>query len=344
MHWPLYAFAANLYVSPAPIEVRALLLPLALVLAWLMYRYIETPFRQAAPGAPRLPVGLLAASLPLAGAGFLLLHLTAGEHPDRVPLTAPNYGLDSACEHSGDFVPNPRCQADGQPVMLLWGDSFAMHLAQALQAGERSFVQATRSSCPPYAPSAEDRSECADFNRSVLAFLARSPDIEVVVLATHQSTHRLDKRLVPLPGQTELPGTPVWPELEQMAATAAAVRALGRRVVYVGPPPMSGFDVGRCLQAVDEGRPLRGADFPDCSIDAEHYRRYRASALRYTAQLPVAGMPVFALEAVLCDATRCRTRIAGVGLYRDGGHLSIEGSAALGRELDLSQRLWTLAR
>lgn len=343
VHWPLYAYVANLYVSPAPAMVRAALLPLALVLAWWMYRYVETPFRHAAPGAPALPPRLLAASLPLACAGFALLHL---HQPavDSVSIGQPNYGLGITCEQGAEFVPDVRCRSGDHPRMLLWGDSFAMHLADALRAGERSFIQATRSSCAAFVPAADDASECAAFNRSVLAFLARSPEIQVVVLASVQSTHRLDQRLVPLPGQMERSGSPVFPDASLMTASAAAIRALGRRLVYVAPPPMSGFDIGRCLQAQDGQRPLRGADFPDCSIDAHRYRQYRASALAYSAAVAEAGIPVFHLDAALCDHDRCRTRLDGVALYRDGGHLSVAGSAALGRQLGLSDQVWTLAR
>ena len=76
----------------------------------------------------------------------------------------------------------------------MWGDSYAMHLVDALAAANPgvAFAQATRSSCAPlpgYAPLERKTTivkarSCIAFNDAVLKFILADPGIKTVVLSS----------------------------------------------------------------------------------------------------------------------------------------------------------------
>jgi hypothetical protein len=85
------------------------------------------------------------------------------------------------------------CRSGRAPRMLVWGDSFAMHLVPGLVATSTGGVaQATKSVCGPFIGLAQVTAEypreyaehCIAFNDSVLAYLAKTPSVRVVVLSS----------------------------------------------------------------------------------------------------------------------------------------------------------------
>gem|GEM_PF-4063594 len=121
--------------------------------------------------------------------------------------------------------------------------------------------------------------------------------------------------------------------------TVALIRALGRDVIFVAPTPTGGFDVGRCLERQDRGLWIGGVD-ERCRITLENYQRHREQVL---VLLDLAEkdmhLPIARLDKILCDDSFCQTRINDVGLYRDAGHLSHEGSVALFEHADMQSEI-----
>ena len=62
VHWPLLAFAHVAFVGDVPAGVRFGLVLAACVLAWLQWRYVETPLRRPGPSPQRTLGSLLAAT------------------------------------------------------------------------------------------------------------------------------------------------------------------------------------------------------------------------------------------------------------------------------------------
>jgi hypothetical protein len=50
-------------------------------------------------------------------------------------------------------------------------------------------------------------------------------------------------------------------------------------------------------------------------------------------------LPVVMLDDMICATGTCDTLVGDIALYRDGAHLSREGSAWLGRRYDFMARL-----
>lgn len=108
---------------------------------------------------------------------------------------------------------------------------------------------------------------------------------------------------------------------ELLTETVREIRNTGARVLIVSPTPASGWDVGQCLMrsvyfAMDE----LSCDFA-LETDTEPF------LLLKEVQDEV---PVYWLYEDFCNDGVCDVMQDGVFIYRDGGHLSKEGSAFLG--------------
>ena len=133
--------------------------------------------------------------------------------------------------------------------------------------------------------------------------------------------------------------------IERLHATVNKLRSLGKKVVIAGPPPASGFNVGRCLELKASGKLFVGADGDACRISVAAYHQHRALVRQFLAKLPsVAAVNVVGFDDVLCAERACETELNGVFVYRDEGHLSIEGSRQLAIRMDLANRLLAAAR
>jgi peptidoglycan/LPS O-acetylase OafA/YrhL len=161
-HFPLYGFCDYL-LGPPSTPVRWGIVGVSLLLASASWHWVETPIRRRLPH-PRQAWALLAlseAGLVLTG-GWLCL---GGGLPQRYPASARailstrtdwvyNRDEDDAAAMRGDF---PRLGSGAlAPSFLLWGDSHAMAVSEALaQSADRHHVtgwKATRNGIPPLLP------------------------------------------------------------------------------------------------------------------------------------------------------------------------------------------------
>jgi peptidoglycan/LPS O-acetylase OafA/YrhL len=364
-HQPVLAFARRYAFEPPGLPALLGLCLLSLVLAFLSWKFVEQPFRHGP--RPLLPGrrGVFAASL-AGGVAFLsvaaLFHVSQGL-PQRIapsgqsfasldidPRLRPIRGASTACSDA----PRPdlaACPAPPGAVILLWGDSFAMHLGPALRAsrsgGEAAVAEFTKPVCAPLLGAAVVNAaypepwsrECLAFNDAVLDWLQAHPQVTTVVLSSPLGV--LDYPLYLRDGRILRDRAEVGAEVRAaLLATAERVRALGRRVIFVSPPPQSGEDLSACaVHSLVFGT----RDPENCSFPAGGRSARNAAALDLLAGLG-AGLPVLWLDDILCQAGRCQTLLEGRILYRDSGHFSREGSRLLGEIYDLAGRAMALAR
>lgn len=357
VHWPLFALAANAWVSEVPSHVRMSLLVASFALAALLHAAVELPCR-ATPVSRRVNWALFSATLGLvvaAAAGVMLPTETALQHDRR-----GNLGLGLRCEFDDRFEAVKECRTSDTPAILVWGDSQAMHLLDAIVASSngKGVLQATKSTCGPLLDVSVFRTtdsynrawaeRCIEFNRSVLRFIASTPSVEVVVLSSWLMQYTEGNRLLlhpkPSSGSVEADGGHAA-AVEGLKRTVDALRTLGKRVVLVSPAPSSGFDVGRCLERSALGLRTQGADTDACAILRARHAAANEPALDVLATAQQDGvLPVIRLESLLCDVQICATRLHSTPLYADRGHLSHAGSRALGVHSDLGGLVWKVAR
>jgi peptidoglycan/LPS O-acetylase OafA/YrhL len=79
VHWPVFAFANNIWLTPLPSTVAALLLVICLVAAEAQYRWVEIPFRRAS--VTRQMIAAFVA-IPLATLGITLAWVKPASAPE----------------------------------------------------------------------------------------------------------------------------------------------------------------------------------------------------------------------------------------------------------------------
>lgn len=364
VHWPLIAFVNNAWVggdhAPGLAWARAATGVMSLPLAWLLWRGVEQTTRRWP-----LPRGLRGWGWVLLATAVLallpLMKAPASAEPDA---RRPNHGFSAGCDQWEHWVDIPECRDASQPGWAVWGDSYAMHLVPGLAAVAPGLLQITESSCGPLpglvpwrpdAPAGASFTrdwarQCERFNRSVLAALTR-PDAPAVVMLSSLLTQYLGPpggHLLRIDGgqESEVAATQAEDELVAAAALLAqALRAHGKRLVWVSPPPRGSFDAGACVERRQQGLLTLGAP-ADCRIslaDAPPLsQRVTALLQRFERE---ADVPVLWLDASLCSAGVCRTADSdGLAYYRDVGHLSVEGSRRLLPQVADRRRIEALAR
>lgn len=361
VHWPLFALASNIWIDDVPYVIRISVLLLSLLLGYLQYRFVENPVRQASFLVNWKSVGAsIVTSVGLVFLPFGVLHAQSGGI-DYAFIRRGNTGLDPSCAFQIDFSPKPNCQSSDKPSMLIWGDSYAMHLLPGIDAtrGSQSIIQATKYVCGPllslapignFIGSTQNRpwaESCLSFNDSVIEYLKRTPTVDVVVLSSVFKQYMTPKDFHSLQrtsgGDTEIDGG-VQPALFAMQATVKAIRALGKRVVVVAPPPALDWDAGRCLERKSR-RLLSLGKYSSCEIPLQSYREKRANVLEFLKKLPEqANVEVISFDSTLINGGKFEPISDGTFLYIANGHFSYEGSKLLAAKMLLVELISKAAK
>lgn len=354
VHWPVYAFANNVFIEPVPLWVNVALL--ALVFAWteLQYRFVEQRFRRMSVNGRSLSILVAVAALTIGGT----ILMARGTQDDPAVLARrPNSGLDDACASNGSTQLPEQCRTKVGAMTQLWGDSLAMALAPGLALSlPGGVVQTTMPVCGPFIGIApiNDRVQtlawakrCIAFNDAALDRARRSREVDTVVLSSVLAQYapgvepydllvRRNGAFVRLPQSA--------PELlAGVRQTVDALHAAGKRVVFVAPTPDPGFDMARCrarqMHALPTVYPPSG-----CSFTVDDDRQSRAAVLALLDTMSRAGIPVASLAPLLCPSGICAPNRDSVILYRDHAHMSVAGSQWIGRQYQLGERMRAVAR
>jgi hypothetical protein len=350
IHWPALALARQVMVElPLPRIVTAAVITCAVILSWFLFRFVEDPIRRLPRIAPRLFATCVCVASFLVFAPLMFkAHRLLADRDEWPQLRRFNVGLSDKCDSSGQFEPSTDCRTVAQPTMVLWGDSYAMHLAQALKdsGGEPGFVQATRSACGPVLKLAkfDDRlytaswaASCLGFNDSVLSYLASRSSIDTVVMASEFDYYLEDSALYLT--ENGVTGSKRKVFERQLEYTIRRLRSIGKKVVIIGPPPWAEFNIGACLERRAKGLVRLGVP-DDCVIQKAQTERRTLRVRELLDDVSrSANVNTLWLDPVLCDGARCRVEIGSVALYSDREHLTRRGSAALGPLYGLSRRV-----
>ncbi len=326
-HWPLISFAKiELGETLAPL-VKWGVVAASFSLAWLTYRFIESPLRfgKRCEGVTSILLIASCAVLILGllitgyrGLGFrypgLIPDLQAGQfkYPDE--WRGGICGLDReqnydafAKECFGSVVAANQIRTP-KKSLLLWGDSYATHLYPGLReefSGRYNIAQLTTYACPPILGFVhKQRKHCQHINDSILSHL-KDRDYDIVMLAAN------------------------WQGvgIEGLAQTLDAVKRVARhRIVLVGPPPKwikglprSLFE--RYLKEPSGQLPNRLAQSlsdKTATLDSTLESLARSRGIDY----------VSALKG-LCNAEGCLALDQGAMVSFDQGHLTLNGSRRL---------------
>lgn len=353
-HWPLMAFL-RLHLGSAvlPFWPAAAAVAAAFVMAVLSWALIERPFRRRPPAGFSRRTIFSASAATIAGLGLLSAVIWAGGGlPERFPPIVraafaaardintapadcvgrlPEAGL---CRFGAD------ADRDGPADVLLWGDSHAFAsmpgVDAALRAAGLSGIFAGRNGCPPLLgvtrADGGRPGDCAAFAAAVMTWLQGRTDMKLVILSARWALAAEGWRV---PGEAGGPAILARPEgpyprdpsgnaalfREGLAATVAALRATGRRVIILGGVPEIGWNVpDQLARHLHWGRPL--PPVPD--LAAVQRRAARADAV-LRALAAQEGVQLVPLAPAMCTPL-CRVAEGERALYHDDDHLSRFGA------------------
>lgn len=336
-HQPVFAFWRHYNLVELTQTQIIMAIVVAITLAISTYFIVERPFRGTDAVLNRHQVfsisGIMILILFIFG---LFGYLSNGQFyvndertknsniSDRISI---NHGLHRDCDDHFNLSSN--CYSDNEPEVLLWGDSFAMHLVQGIEASNKNIrlQQHTKSACSPILDAAivshkfsqKWAEDCIKFNNNVFSWLKENKTVKLVVLS---STFNIVQSDYLSSGELYSPPASEEHIFAQVKNTISQIYELGIDVLIVSPTPYSGRDNGRCVaQAM-----FMNSDKEICDF----YDKERAS---YGFLRRIAGyVPIYWLSNNICEDNLCKANIGNILLYRDDGHLSKEGSKYLGAE------------
>ncbi|MDI7863636.1 acyltransferase [Rhizobiaceae bacterium n13] len=364
VHWPILVFTRLTWVGDAPIAVTIAAVALSFAAALLLNRLVEEPFRRGFQAVPRHVTGGMTAVALLLVITPSTLSAAKAPELDFKHIRRANYGLDRTCNFGGkhEFTGElpEKCKTKPDAKILVWGDSYAMAWTSALIAPltDAGLAQVTMSACDPLAGMARFSREndgpynrafaekCMAFNDNVLRYIANNPSIEIVVIAGRfQSILQSNSLMLIGNGSEQVANEPsIELAASGLSALAMKVRAEGKRVAILAPPPSNGTDIGSCLERHARGLLTFGAQ-ATCEISVESHLEDRGDTLTMLKLASTsADAPVIDVFDFLCDESSCRTVLDGTFLYRDYGHLTYEGARLLGKQAHVGDRILSAAR
>ena len=342
-HQPIFAFAKYRGGDDPSVVLQFALTGLALGLAYLTWKFVETPFRDRKKVSRR---AIIVSSV-CVGSGFIALGaagLLSGGFDQRTASDGVrladiqqkvriNPGLGRDCD--GALPPAPACRTSDAPQILVWGDSFGMHLIPGIlsEHPNAKLIQLTSSSCGPIfnvsavAPTLGvlPAKKCVAFTRAVDAWLSRQTSVRYVVVSSPFVQYFA-------PGNRLMVGDDIVEQdpdlvLREFRKTLQSIAARGAIPIVVSPPPTNGSNLGRCLaNSLEFGKPLERCDFRESDLHPEQVRVYA-----FLRQIQSEYRVVW-LDQAICPDAICHVYDKLTFLYRDSDHLSVEGSALLGRK------------
>jgi peptidoglycan/LPS O-acetylase OafA/YrhL len=338
-HQPIFAFTRIRFGEDLSALSYLGLIGLTLVLSYFSWKWVENFFRRAKATRKAVITATLACFIPiilLAGLGDATDGLSAirartAEAAAIDDRTRVNHGLAPAC--NGQLPISKRCYTNDEPEIVVWGDSYAMHLVPGIIASNPDvrLVQFTQSSCSPIlgivATSSETTTKatrCLNFNNKAREFISASKTIRYAVLSSPFSSFS-DK-----PGPVLTSDGVVTGDLamarRHLEDTIAWLQSLNIQPVVFMPPPRDGSEVGTCV-----ARSIWwGSGKSECDMKMADVTTYLRPAVSLLSTIDV---PKIDLADVMCDAEICKAQFGDISIFRDDGHLSYEGSAYLGSKM-----------
>ncbi|WP_343582969.1 acyltransferase family protein [Pseudomonas sp.] len=338
VHWPIIAIA-NASIGTESMTMKATLLAASLVSAVALYNLVEKPFRVMQYGFKPSLVVFPALTLALFGLSHSFLKVQSAEKIEK--LFAPNYGLDRSCG-TNIYKDTEKCRTSQDPKIIVWGDSYAMHNIPGLAQSQKIDIrQATRSACAPFLNTApntkrsnfeEQARQCVGFNDSAFKFISENPSIKTVILAGSYGQYMQDTyESISFDTNGAMQVEKSTPEraMKDMRNVVEKLKALGKQVVIIAPPPPLNTTIVSCIQG-EMANPSLTNQSNKCLLDRALFERSHKNVLNLMKYAETTlGAKVIYLSDALCDAKSCKTIIDGVPIYRDPGHLSTTGSVKL---------------
>jgi len=361
-HWPLLSFARIMENGTPAVWIRVIAVALSLMLAWLTWKFVETPIRFGTATRFKIPALVLGSFL-LAGTGYLT-YLQDG-YPGRADVKIRT--IETSMEFQAKYRQENRdCQArfpefvrsfcllskPDQPEILLLGDSHAYYLfpglSDAVAASGKTLAQFGASGCPIFFDTERfDKrvdSACHPRMRKILTYAEQDPTVQTVILLQRGPLHIMGTGF----GEPEKHQTDIQlvnmnrPDLVDnaqvfeygMRETLRRFAQNNKKVIFVLDNPELHFDPKSCISS----RPLRltsASVRSPCAVSQrdfeERNRVYRNIVNRVLLDFPKVKLVDASIP--FCDGTRCWAKKGEELYYLDSHHLSSHGVRLVAKQI-----------
>jgi hypothetical protein len=342
IHWPLFAFAYLSYLGDVPTVAKVVLVIFSIILGYLQFKFVETPFRKGifknlfSSWKVTIAATAILLTIPITSA-----YITADTEDKFSHIRRTNYGLGKECEGSFNEYNKLKvaCSSLKAPRIVVWGDSYAMHLVTGLLVNNNDIAKITKSVCGPIiglAPVNEEydsvwAKSCLEFNDLALDYFKGHQSITHIVLSANfsnylkfnQSNYLTDKGLTAGSYQEFI---------NAFQNTILEIKKLGIIPVVFTPLPQTGFNVGECLERMF-GSSLFLRE--NCNIYFDEAEEYQNLVNKSLKEIESTADVVW-LKDYLCKEVKCQVEMDGTFIYRDKGHLSIDGSVKLLKHININ--------
>jgi peptidoglycan/LPS O-acetylase OafA/YrhL len=334
-HWPLVGLGAVLDPSIG-VGGRLVWSGLALVLAWLTYRFVEGSARHGRLSripANRLAPAALGASLVaalIAHGAMIAAERRVAHGPQRAIATAREDRVEHGCWATTVEQPKEPCafgDTRSSTTIALLGDSHAEHWLGALDriGRERGWkiVAMVKGGCPvadmPELTSARRKryyEECARYREAMVRrIIAMKPTAAILASWDHY---------MPVDGKKS--AWQVTPATWQrgLRKTYTRLTNAGIRTIAIRDVPHTPFDVPACLSRRAAGLPF--------AVACAYERAGSLSPVAIAAQTAaVRGLPVRLIDMndQICSTARCPVVRNGIIVFTDDNHLTASFSRSL---------------
>lgn len=341
-HWPLIVFGTAIW-SPSLAPTAALL---ALLPAWLSFRFVENPIRFG-PRFRGRRLGRLAfvcVLVPIAASGGMLGMQKAMAGTSTMETWARSQLLHADVQRGcdrlvplGERTTNDRCtwsvQAPRGDIILIGDSSAGQFTEPVVRAGRRAgfnVTVATFSACPLVTlriPGMSEASRCLAFANGTVAALVRSrPNL---VIAASRSTLYIEDSAAEL---EDADGRRARGPDEKAQLWQRGLEEIVGRLEEAGVPLLLVHPMPEFPQAAQGCTTIRIITDGCASTVARQTVRSRLARAKQAERAAIAvSRNAWALdfEDEICTSDRCSTSRDGTILYRDGSHLSVDGALRL---------------
>lgn len=347
-HHPVISFFNMVMLTPLSAVQKLEIVGLVLIMAWISTRFVEKPFRQRTilstnhvllAAAMSLAVMLLAGlALTKIDAQYFRFDKSFIERGASSHLKG-NEGLGRDC---GQRFPSNSCTTGTNPDVLVWGDSYSMHLVRGLEYAGVSLIQASETGCGPnffQVPltkyGIEWSKNCMKTNQTIRSFMGDHRQQGWHVILSSPFIHNMTG---PIFDGTKVINPSIDVRREAIRQTLKEVINLGWKPVLVAPPPQTGENIGRCVARLMAKLPLYSQVHSTVDCSFAQSSRTDLFALAFIEEA-IKDLPVtfVRFDKYLCDVNRCSAIMDGIPIYADEGHLSVAGS----RHIEERFRIWS---
>jgi peptidoglycan/LPS O-acetylase OafA/YrhL len=353
-HWPLYVFGKYGQFDGIGWTSKAFLIAASFLLAFLSWRFVETPIRRRAVLAERRRLFLAAAGAMAIFIAASTAVLLAGGLPQRYPTD-----VQALLAAGKDFEPNRRtcltptlervalgdlcvmgARHAGNPDFLVWGDSHADAFVPVIDDVAKRHgkygLMAAWTSCPPFfgvQVMGKHHLFC-DRDADAAFGLVESRHIPTVILIARWAVYSEGRLMRPessadlyLSDGSNVPSLQANRPIFARAFTTTIERLIAahRRVIVVGPVPEVDYIVPDTLAELS----YRGDTRDIAPSRAGFHARERFVLATIASAQKRFGIDVIYPHTLLCNVSRCPVEAEGRPLYFDNNHLSTFGAKRL---------------